>query len=368
MRWILLLAACASRAPEPVDAGGPSPAEGWDALPGPTQDRMQAKLDQAVDDMGLAGVAMGFADLPERQLWVGASGWADTALHEAWTPERSFHIGSVTKTFTAAIIFQLAAEGALSLDDPLEDWIPDTYAGQGLTLRHLLSHTSGIASYNWVGDFDSDRAWEPEELVAWAISQEPELRFAPGSEWEYSNTNYVLLGLAIEAATGASYEEAVASRLTGPLGLADTYVAQAGNEDPALVSCYEVDGTDITGSMDPSMGWAAGAMVSTPADLARWGAALFGGEVLDASSFEAMTTQLVLPDGTVVEYGLGAFVETDGVDSLYGHTGGYEGYLTYLYYWEADSMALAVMSNQRETDLRALAGYGWAVPLGLDYP
>lgn len=344
--------------------------EDWEALPSATAEAMQAKLDQAVSDLGLTGVAMGFADGETHQLWVGTSGWADTASPGvAWTPERSFHIGSVTKTFTAAVVFQLQSEGVLSLDDPLDDWVPGYYDGEGITLRHLLAHTSGIVSYNYVGSFNDDREWEPEELVAWAVSQEPELRFEPGTAWEYSNTNFVLLGLTIEAATGGSYEEAVQSRLLDPLDLDDSYLAQAGNTDDNLVSCYDADGTDLTGSMDPSMGWAAGAMVSTPADLVRWGDALYSGTaVLDAEALEEMTTQLVLPDGTTVDYGLGAFVERDGDLALYGHTGGYEGYLTYMYHWVSDDLTLVVMSNQQQTDLRALAGYGWAVPLDLDYP
>jgi D-alanyl-D-alanine carboxypeptidase len=179
----------------------------------------------------------------------------------------------------------------------------------------------------------------------------------------------VLLGLVLEAATGQSYSDLVAELLTGPLGLDHTTIALTGDANPAIVDCYAADGvTNLTGSMDPSMGWAAGAGVSTPADLARWAVALYGGEVLSEDALRRMTTPVTLTDGTPVEHGIGAFVETDGVDSLYDHTGGFEGYQTYMYYWEADDVAVVVLANQLEVDLRDLAAYGWSVPLDFEHP
>jgi D-alanyl-D-alanine carboxypeptidase len=381
-RHLVLLACAAACSPSAKDSASPTSADttpptetatptgpdGWALITDDRADLLQSKLEQAVVDLDLVGGAMGLAYAEERELWIGAAGLSDVATDEAWTPDRRFHIGSVSKTFTAAIVFELASEGALGLDDDLERWVPGYYDGAGVTLRHLLSHTSGIVSYNYVGSFDSTRPWTPEELVAWAVDNEPELRFEPGTAWEYSNTNFVLLGLVIEAATGATFADELDRRLLGPLALDDTYLALSGNVDPAIVSCYDVDGTDLTHVYDPSFGWAAGGMVSTPYDLARWGALLYGGDVLAPEALEQMLTQLVLPDGTVIDYGLGAFIETDGVDAIYGHTGGYSGYLTYLYYWQADGLSLAVMSNELETDLRDMAGYGWSVPLDLDYP
>ena len=229
-----------------------------------------------------------------------------------------------------------------------------------------MTNTSGIISYNYVGSFDDTRPWTPDELVSWAVTHEPTLRFVPGSEWEYSNTNWVLLGLTVEAATGRSYEDEVQDRFLDPLGLRDTRVAASGDSSPRLVDCYDAAGSNITGEADPSFGWAAGAMVSTPADLARWGAALYGGSVLSAASMELMLTPTELNDGTPVpDYGMGAFIEDDGSNAIYGHTGGIGGYLTYLYFWRADRIALVMSVNQEETDIRELAGYGWTTPLGL---
>ena len=175
----------------------------------------------------------------------------------------------------------------------------------------------------------------------------------------------MLLGLVIEAATGDRYEGQVEERLTGPMGLTRTYIAGSGDMNPALVDCYERDGTNLTTAADPSFGWAAGAAVSTPRELARWTAALYGGELLSAPSLEQMTTQTVLSDGSTVDYGLGSFVERDGSDALYGHEGGIAGYITYAYYWRRDGIALVAATNTFDTDMRELAGYGWAALLEL---
>jgi D-alanyl-D-alanine carboxypeptidase len=205
--------------------------------------------------------------------------------------------------------------------------------------------------------------------VQWAVDHEPALRFEPGSAWEYSNTNFVLLGLVIEAVTGHTYEAELQTRLLEPLALSSTYLAVSGDANPAIVDSYSEQGVNLTGSADPSFGWSAGALVSTPEDLARWGVALYGGGVLSADSLEQMLTPVSLSDGTAVEnYGLGAFVEVDGSAAIYGHTGGIEGYQTYLFYWAPDRIALVAMANRLEVNLRDLAGYGWSVPLNLPFP
>ena len=176
----------------------------------------------------------------------------------------------------------------------------------------------------------------------------------------------MLLGLTVEAASGRTYEDEIQDRFLDPLDLRDTRVAASGDASPRLVDSYDAAGANITDEVDPSFGWAAGAMVSTPSDLARWGAALYGGSVLSPASMELMLTPTELNDGTEVpDYGMGAFIEDDGTNAIYGHTCGIGGYLTYLYFWRADRIALVISVNQLETDIRELAGYGWTTPLGL---
>lgn len=347
---IVLLAACTS-------GGGTA----WNGLDDAKIAELEAALEGARAEQELPGLAMAVATQDE--LWVGTTGLAEVATERAWARDDPFRIGSVTKTFTTAAVLQLASEGALSLDDPVQQWVPGYWAGP--TVAHLLGHSSGIASYNYIGSFDGSRAYTPVELVEWAWEREPELRFEPGSDWEYSNTNYVLLGLIIEAATGTSYEAAVEARFTEPLGLDATRIAGAGDQDPALVRSYDEAGNDITWSQDASMGWAAGGGESTPAQLARWTVALHGGDVLTDAHHDFM----VLPAGLTGEgesdYGHGAFYESDGTYTIYGHTGGIAGFATYAYYLEDPGIALVVMSNRQPTDLRDASTWGWAAILGL---
>jgi D-alanyl-D-alanine carboxypeptidase len=354
---LLSVAGCASYDPDAP----------WTAVGDRQAARFQAAVEGARAEQDLPGLAMAVAYRHSHQVWAGATGMAELDPDVAWQPSSRSRIGSVTKTFTTAAVFQLVEEGAITLDDPIERWVPGWY--EGPTVRHLLGHSSGIVSYNYVGSFDGSRPWTPEELVQWAWDNERTLRFEPGTDWEYSNTNYVLLGLLIESVTGQDYGTVLESRFIDPLALADTRLALTGDSDPRLVRCYTgAPPDDITDRDDPSMGWAAGGMVSTPEDLARWSASLFGGEVLSAESHALMVTPGGLTGDDESEYGLGAFYEGDDQDVIDGHTGGIGGYLTYAYYLEDPGVALVVMANQEGTDLRAASTWGWAAVLGVRYP
>lgn len=327
---------------------------------------LQSQIDQAVADLELPGVAMAVAQRDGREIWVGSSGNVDPEGAESWSTERQFRIGSVTKTFTTAATLQLVEEGKVSLDDPVDDWVPG-YFERSVLVRHLATNTSGIASYNYVGSFDESAEWTPIQLVEWAVNEEPDLLFEPGSEWNYSNTNFVLLGLIIEAATGQDYADVVKTRLLDPLGLEDTYVASAGDENPRVVRSFGPDDTDLTNSADPSFGFSAGAIVTTPRDLARWAVALYGGDVLSPEMLELMKTTVITgPDGE--RQAFGTFVEGDEGQTAYGHTGGFGAYLTYMFYLESQETALVAMTNVRETDLGLLAAYGWSPILGIPFP
>jgi CubicO group peptidase (beta-lactamase class C family) len=125
---------------------------------------------------------------------------------------------------------------------------------------------------------------------------------------------------------------------------------------------------DYSDAADPSFGWSAGAIVSTPTDLARWVVALYGGELLSSASLELMTTPSGVTTQDQEDYGLGTFIETDGEHTLVGHTGGIGGYLNYAYYLEPEEVALIVMSNRTPTDLRAASTHGLAAVLGIEVP
>jgi D-alanyl-D-alanine carboxypeptidase len=326
---------------------------------------LQRELEEARAEQNLTGLAMAVAFHDDRTLWSSAVGSAVLEPQEDWTPSHTSRMGSVTKTFTATVIHQLVSEGALSLDDPIEQFVPGSYIG--VSIRDLLGMSSGIVSYNYVGSFDESRSWTPEQLVQWAFDNEPTLRFEPGTDWEYSNTNYVLLGLVIEAVTGRGYEEELRLRLFEPLSLDSMWLATSAEPTaPNLVHSYE-GGVDLT-SVDPSFGWAAGSLVSTPRDLARWNDALFFGDVLQPDALTALITSRGLTASDQSPYGLGVFNEGEGDENTVGHTGGIAGHLTYAYTLQEQRVTVVVMANDRGTDLRDASTYGWAAVLGVPYP
>lgn len=324
--------------------------------------QLQAALEAARSEQGLPGLAMAVAYHDDHTLWVSASGSALLEPQTDWRPSHRSRIGSVTKTFTASRVHQLVEEGVIGLDDPIEQWVPGWYSG--VTVEHLLGHSSGIASYNYIGSFDIQQAYTPQELVQWAWDREPALRFEPGTRWEYSNTNYVLLGLVIEAATGSSYEDNLEEVFFGPLGLSSMELAVTGDGIPEdLVHCYSAAPHTDSSALDPSFGWAAGSIVSTPEDLAIFTDALYFGDLLGPDALSRMVTPQGLTGEDDSEYGLGAFYESDGELTITGHTGGMAGYLSFAYSLNEPKATLVILSNQEDTDLRAASIHGWAAIL-----
>ena len=354
------------------DSGGGSDAGDSGSVWRPVDPALAAKFEAALGaaraEQDLPGLAIAIAYRDSRELWFSSTGYADVARQAAWLPTGESRIGSVTKTFTTAIVMQLFEEGRLSLDDKIESWVPGWY--QGPTLKHLLGQTSGIASYNYIASFDMSRAWTPTELVQWAYDHEPNLRFTPGTRWEYSNTNFVLLGMVIEKVTGKPYPEALRTRVFEPLSL-DMRLAASGDDSPELVRCYRgTPPVDNSTEQDPSYGWAAGGIVSTATDLVRFIVALYGGEHLSSASLDAMITPNGLPTPEQEDYGLGTLIQNDNGEglTLVGHSGGLGGYQTDAYYLLEKNVAVVLMSNWLETDLRKASAHAWAAVLGIPYP
>lgn len=270
-------------------------------------------------------------------------------------PDHAFRVGSITKTFVATVVLQLAAEGGLGLDDSVEQWLPGLVPnGRAITLRQLLNHTSGI--YNYTEDEalfrslvrDPLRVLTPEELVAVATRHGP--RFAPGTDWSYSNTGYIVLGLVIEKATASPLEEQLRQRIFEPLGLARTSLPGAAALPPPAAHGYLPPGNglvatrggkpvDVT-AWSPTWAWAAGALVSTAGDLARFYGALLGGELLQPEQLREMRTAVAGPG-----YGLGLAVDRLQCGPALGHTGGVPGYTSIAYGSEDGSRQAIVLVN-----------------------
>jgi CubicO group peptidase (beta-lactamase class C family) len=185
---------------------------------------LEAALERSFKESDAPGVVTA-VQTPE-YTWIGALGVADRASKEPMTPDVHHRIGSVTKTFTATLLLQAADEGLLSLDDKIDRYVKGVPNGDKITLGQMADMTSGIASYTeddqWVDEWSSDRhrVWEPEELAQVGIKDSP--LFDPGTEWHYSNTNYVLIGLALEQVTGKLIGDLYREQIIEPLGLQST--------------------------------------------------------------------------------------------------------------------------------------------------
>ncbi|MGE7875428.1 serine hydrolase domain-containing protein [Bacillus paramycoides] len=274
--------------------------------------------------------------------WSYAAGVADLSSKKPMKTDFRFRIGSVTKTFTATVVLQLAGENRLNLDDSIEKWLPGVIQGNGyndkqITIRQLLNHTSGIAEYTRSKDFnlmDTKKSYTAEELVKMGISLPPD--FAPGKSWSYSNTGYVLLGILIEKVTGNSYAEEIENRIIEPLELSNTFLPGNSSVIPGTKHArgyIQLDGAsepkDVT-YYNPSMGSSAGDMISTADDLNKFFSYLLGGKLLKEQQLKQMLTTVPTGGAKIDGYGLGIY-ETklpNGV-SIWGHTGGIPGFCTF---------------------------------------
>jgi D-alanyl-D-alanine carboxypeptidase len=290
---------------------------------------------------------------------VGTAGYANLRTRERLRGDHAFRVGSITKTFVATVVLQLVAEGVVRLDDSVEQWLPGLVPnGRAITVRQLLNHTSGI--YNYTDDPAVIRSlarnplanWTPAALVQVATAHRP--LFAPGTSWSYSNTGYILLGLVVEKATGQPLAGELRRRVFEPLALTRTSLPEAPTLAPPFARGYLPPGNglvatprgrprDVT-AWSPSWAWAAGALVSTAADLARFYAALVRGELLaPAQLAELKTTVPVL--GGPDQYGLGLMRTPLTCATAWGHGGAVPGYTALAFSSEDGSHQAVVLVN-----------------------
>jgi D-alanyl-D-alanine carboxypeptidase len=294
--------------------------------------------------------------------WIGALGVADRASEEPMTPEVFHRVGSVTKTFTITLLLQAEAEGLLSLDDTIDHYIKGVPNGDEITLRQMANMTSGIANYSETKRFDGDpgadpyKVWKPEELVRIGIEDSP--LFDPGTEFSYSNTNTVLLGLVLERVTGKPIGELYRQRIIEPLDLKDTSfpdLADTSLPEPHAQG-YTLQGQssgeeprDAT-DWNASWTWTAGGMISTIDDLLAYGRALGTGKGLLSPAQQDERIDSLVSDVPPLNqpplkgdygYGLGLMKEHGWI----GHSGEMPGYNTALYYNRELDAVVAVEAN-----------------------
>ena len=267
--------------------------------------------------------------------------------------ETMFRIGSVTKQYTAAAIMKLVEDGKLTLDETVEGYFPDyPLEGRAVTIRHLLTHTSGIPSYTSIDEFwetGVSRELTVEELLAY-VEDEP-FDFEPGEQWSYNNTAYYMLGPIIEEASGKTYPDYLQETFFEPLGLDRTRYDS--NRDIMMnrAQGYDFDreaevlrNDGLIGMANPG---AAGALVSTAGDLVRWGMALSDGRVVSTESYQQMITPYELPDGEDTGYGFGLGVRDQHDRACVSHGGGIFGFNSMLTHFPEDDLYVAVISNGR---------------------
>jgi D-alanyl-D-alanine carboxypeptidase len=310
----------------------------------------------------------------DKGTWFGATGVANIQTGIPVTPDAQFRIGSSTKTFTATVILQLKDEGKLNLEDKLDKWLPAEMVdkitnGRNITVRQLLNHTSGIYDYADSSNQaffaavtqNQSREWKPEELVAYAYGKPSfsgkrcEEGEAEKVQWCYSNTNYVLLGMIVEKVTGSTVKSEIENRIIRRLRLKNTFFEFQTDQVPGgIVSCYwdinPRDGTDEdTTSLNMSLAWATGNMVSNAADLAKFTKALFRGNLLKSDTLKEMLTPyepLLSATQGEASYGLGVWYDKLPWGEAWRMSGNGAGTTAATWYFPKRRLTFVSLANQ----------------------
>jgi CubicO group peptidase (beta-lactamase class C family) len=294
----------------------------------------------------------------ERVAFAGGFGQANVEWSGPATERTSYVLMSVGKQFTAAAIMRLVERGIVHLDETLGHDLPDAPASwRDATVRQLLGHTSGIPDYVHAPDFMRSLPLDasPWDLIA-SVGQRP-LEFPSGTRWAYSNTNYILLGLIVERASGLPFATFLREQLFEPLGMRSTSIDDPAELVPGRAPGYAwvAGALRNEGWVSPTRMWAAGGVISTAEDLGRWEAAVAGGRLLRRDSWRTMESPASLNGGGTAPYGMGNELDTDHGHRVAGHQGGALGYDATILRFPDDSLSVIVLINLRAGESRRLA-------------
>ncbi len=334
---------------------------------------MRARVDSLVRAFvaanGSPGVSVQVVSHGDTLLSAGY-GVAEVEKRVPATAATVYRIGSITKQFTAAAVMRLVEQKKVALDDSIAAYVPGLPAAwRAVTVRQLLNHTSGIPSYTDVGA-RWQRRWgenmSTDTLVA--LTGRDPMWFAPGTNWRYDNTGYVLLGMLLDRVTGQPYPRYIEEHLARPLGLRHTWYCDNDRDIPNRARGYERMGEDWRDApfLHMSQPYAAGALCSTVGDLARWDALLSSGRVVNAASWRAMTT----PTGAAAQgaYGFGLMVDRLQGHFMVVHSGGINGFTSDNAIFPADSLTVTVLTNAGGRGPGQLLRNIARVALGLSLP
>jgi len=327
------------------------------ASPASLEDTLRPVVTEQMNQMQVPGLIVS-VQTPNRGSWQAAFGVSNTITRVPMDIADHVRVGSITKSFTATVILQLALEGKLALDDQLAPYFPG-FNTNGATIRQALQLTTGLADYTTVGFLNAladnpQRVWSPEELLATVADQPP--MFPAGTNWYYSNTNFVMLGMIAEQVTGKPLRELIADRVFAPLNMTGCSMPEP--TDAAIPEPFSrghqfgtdwgraptppaplpplVDVTDI----NPSWAAGAGAAICTAADMTVWAKALATGELLDPT-MQAQRLSWYPTQDPKAKYGLGVV----DINGLVGHNGEISGYMSQAARRESDGTIIVVLTN-----------------------
>jgi D-alanyl-D-alanine carboxypeptidase len=330
----------------------------------PLKQKLQLTLDEWHKSANFPGATLGVV-LANGESFGLAVGLSDRETKTPMKPNDRMLAGSVGKTFAAATALQLVKEGRLGLDDRIEkylgseSWFARLPNAKEITVRQLMNHTSGLVRYEFKDQFTRDltanpaKTWKPAELVAYLLGEKPP--FEAGKGWDYSDTNYILLGMIIEKATGRKFYDEANRRLHKPLKLADT-IPQDGPRLKGVVQGYAGPNNPFGGkdamiqqgkfSINPQFEWTGGGYASTAQDLARWAKMIYEGKAFSSDLLPQVIDGVPAPMiGRDTKYGLGVIIRQTPVGTSYGHSGFFPGYMTDMMYFPDQKVAVAVQVN-----------------------
>ncbi len=325
---------------------------------------LQLKLDEWHKAGKFPGATLGVV-LAHGESFGLAVGYSDRDARTPMKPTDRMLAGSVGKTFAAATALQLVNEGKIGLDDKVEKylggepWFSRLPNSKDMTVRQLMNHTSGLVRYEFKDAFTKDltanpeKVWKPSELVAYLLDDKPP--FKAGKGWDYSDTNYIVLGMIIEKVTGNTFYTEASKRLLKPLKLTDT-IPQDGLRLKRVVQGYAGPNNPFGGKdemihdgkfvINPQFEWTGGGFASTAQDLARWAKMVYEGKAYSADLLpqvlEGVSASML---GRETKYGLGVIIRKTSAGTSYGHSGFFPGYMTDMMYFPEAKIAVAVQVN-----------------------
>ena len=320
----------------------------------------KAKIDTAVSQV-LASTKVPSASIAivkdGRIAYLQAYGLARLSPPMEATPQMQYSVGSISKQFTAAAVLLLAQEGKLTLDDPVSKYFPELTRAREVTIRMLLSHTSGYQDY-WPEDYVMTSMMVPATsqhiLDVWG--KRP-LDFDPGTQWQYSNTNFVIAGRIVEQVSGIPLIDLLKKRIFLPLGMDNVYDSDAARLPATDPTGYE---RHALGPQRPSpqegTGWmfAAAELAMPPHDLALWDISLMNRSLLSAASYAQMFKPVLLKNGVSSGYGLGVFLGKSDGHAYIEHSGEVSGFVSENKVYPDDKAAIVVLTNEMATNAASL--------------